>query len=232
MENVLAYLRTLKRMAKKYKVWNNGIEVQFYLELLGRDLTEAHFFMTWEKGHYEDRTNAVIDQLLTVTNHPEILQLRKMLNALPPFYYKVSYDSCTCCGRRMAVDREDLQMRCACGIEVPMPAIVNDVQFYRQEGQSAKPGTFNPSTHYRRWLDLILGVGSPVVPLDVLKKCRTCIHNHSTIQDVRTALKEMNRPDLTKHASAVCSQTTGHPVPHVSSHDGPFYTRSGSQEPY
>jgi len=215
MENVLAYLRTLKRMTKKYNVWNNGIEVQFYLELLGRDLTENHFFMTWENGNYEDRTNAVIDKLLTITNHPEIIQLKKMLNALPHFYYKISYDICTC-GSRMVADREELQMRCACGIEVPMPIISNDAQFYGQEGQSAKPGIFNPSKHYRNWIDLILGVSS-TIPIDVINKCRNYIHSNSTIQDVRTTLREMNRTDLTKHASAVWSQVIGQPVPKVSS---------------
>jgi len=79
MESVTAYLRTLKRMAKKYDVQClDEIISEFYLELLGGDLSENYFFMVW--GKYEDRTN-IFNKL---PEDLEIVQLRKMLNTLSP----------------------------------------------------------------------------------------------------------------------------------------------------
>jgi len=157
MESVTAYLRTLKRIAKKYNNMMAAVDEiisEFYLELLGGDLSENYFFMVWSK--YEDGTNTIINKL--PVEDLEVVQLRKMLNTLPCNAVENNeYEICIC-GNRMVLDREELQMRCSeCGREVSMPVSVNDAQFYSQEGQSVKPGIFNPSKHYRNWINLILG---------------------------------------------------------------------------
>jgi len=204
MEPITAYLRTLKRIAKKYDVQCEIID-EFYLELLGGDSSENCFFIVW--GKYEDRTNMIINKL---PEDLETVQLRKMLNTLPNITRENKNELCIC-GEEMTMDREELQMRCSCGREVSMPISVNDAQFYGQEGQSAKPGIFNPSKHYRNWMKLILGQ-SVVIPDDVINSCKSA----HTIQDVRITLNDIGRIDLNKYASAVWSRVTGNSIPKVS----------------
>jgi hypothetical protein len=72
----------------------------------------------------------------------------------------IDYTHCIACGANMIVNATRSELKCPeddCGIICSLVGTVfDDLQFYSQEGQKAKSGTFNPNRHFRFWWTHIL----------------------------------------------------------------------------
>ena len=143
------------------------------------------------------------------------------------------YERCLVCGGPMAVDAARSELRCrdvACGaIRELVGTVFDDNQFYSQEGQKAKSGTFNPNRHFQFWWTHILARE----PEDELSDCggdggeklldalRAIIARDRkvlrliTVNDMRAMLREAGQTELNKNVPLLMKKLTGVGPPQI-----------------
>ncbi|MDE2102597.1 MAG: hypothetical protein KGL39_35445 [Patescibacteria group bacterium] len=141
---------------------------------------------------------------------------------------RVDYGRCGDCNRAMDVDQDGSELKCReCGAVRGLDGVVfDDAQFYSQEGQKAKSGSFNPSRHFQFWWTRIYArepqeeLGDPedednLYGEKIIERLRGIIRRDCkilqmlTITDVRKMLQEIKRTDLNKNASLILRLLTG-----------------------
>jgi hypothetical protein len=148
----------------------------------------------------------------------------------------VDYERCPACGGDMAVDAGRSELRCRdaeCGaIRELVGTVFDDSQFYSQEGQKAKSGTFNPNRHFQFWWVHILArepeeeIGDRGDPDNqygekLLGALRAIVARDRkvlrllTVGDVRAMLREVGRADLNKNVPLVMKKLTGVGPPQI-----------------
>lgn len=142
----------------------------------------------------------------------------------------VEYDRCPACGADMVVDAGRSTLRCAapnCGaVRELVGTVFDDSQFYSQEGQKAKSGTFNPNRHFQFWWTHILArepddeIGDKsdpdnmygeklLVALRAIVARNRCILRLLNVNDIRSMLRETGRTELNKNAPLLLKKLTG-----------------------
>ncbi len=138
------------------------------------------------------------------------------------------YNVCPECQVAMSVSSETSELVCnGCGtVRELVGTIFDDAQFYNQEGQKAKSGSFNPNRHFRFWLDRILAreseeeLGDRDDPENtcgekLLDQLRGAVRRDRkilrllTVDNVRAMLKEIGRTDLNKNVPLIMRRLTG-----------------------
>jgi hypothetical protein len=149
----------------------------------------------------------------------------------------VDYERCPACGSDMAVDAGRSELHCydaECGtIRELVGTVFDDSQFYSQEGQKAKSGTFNPNRHFQFWWahilarepeeeigdksdpDNLYGEGLLFALRAVVVRDRKVLRM-LTVNDVRAMLREAGRTDLNKNVPLVLKKLTGVGPPQLS----------------
>jgi hypothetical protein len=111
--------------------------------------------------------------------------------------------------------------------------VFDDSQFYSQEGQKAKSGTFNPNRHFQFWWVHILArepeeeIGNKHNPDDLygellIKSLRKIVVRNRKVlrmldvNDVRAMLREVGRTDLNKSVPLILKKLTGIGPPQAS----------------
>jgi len=161
----------------------------------------------------------------------------RVLSAANGVHQRVEYGVCPVCGSEMAVDAGRSALRCvdpSCGVIQSLVGIVfDDSQFYNQEGQKAKSGTFNPNRHFHTWWTHILArepeeeIGDKDNPDNqygelLIKNLRKIVQRDGlilrllTVNDVRGMLRELNHTDLNKNVPLILKKLTGIGPPHLS----------------
>lgn len=155
----------------------------------------------------------------------------------PELHQRLAYGMCSVCGYEMAVDAGRSALRCtdpSCGVIQTLVGIVfDDSQFYNQEGQKAKSGTFNPNRHFHTWWTHILArepeeeIGDKDNPDNqygelLIKSLAKIVQRDGlilrllTVNDVRAMLREIDRTDLNKNVPLILKKLTGVGPPHLS----------------
>ncbi len=173
-----------------------------------------------------------------------IVELQHLFNILPkPINIKdvhnqtVNYNKCSLCDNIMTIDSGKSELRCDyCGmIRELIGTVFDDNQFYNQEGQKAKSGTFNPNRHFQFWWSHILAkepeeeLGDKKDPDNlygekVLKQIKNIIiRDHKvlqllTVNDIRSILREIEKTDLNKNVPLILKKITGIGPPHIPNH--------------
>lgn len=138
------------------------------------------------------------------------------------------YNVCPECQVQMFVSTETSELTCtSCGkVRELIGTVFDDAQFYNQEGQKAKSGSFNPNRHYHFWMEHILArepeeeLGNKDDPENVcgeklVARLRDMVRRDRrvlrllTVDDVRDMLKEEGRTDLNKNAPLILRRLTG-----------------------
>lgn len=148
----------------------------------------------------------------------------------------IDYDHCPVCSGEMTIDTGRSELHCCdseCGtIRELIGTVFDDSQFYSQEGQKAKSGTFNPNRHFQFWWSHILAreledeIGDKDNPDDhygesLLKSLRSIVVRERkvlrmlTINDIRVMLREIGRTDLNKNIPLILKKLTGIGPPHI-----------------
>lgn len=149
----------------------------------------------------------------------------------------VNYNKCSLCTSNMTIDSNKSELRCDnCGmIKELIGTVFEDTQFYSQEGQKAKSGTFNPNRHFQFWWSHILAKESEeelgdkkdpdnIYGEKVLKQIKNIIvRDHKvlqllTVNDIRIILREIEKTDLNKNVPLILKKITGIGPPHVPNH--------------
>lgn len=149
----------------------------------------------------------------------------------------INYNKCSLCTSTMTIDSGKSELRCdECGmIRELIGTVFDDTQFYSQEGQKAKSGTFNPNRHFQFWWSHILA-REPEEELGdkkdsdnmygekVLKQIKNIIaRDHKvlqllTVNDIRSILREIEKTDLNKNVPLILKKITGIGPPHIPNH--------------
>lgn len=149
----------------------------------------------------------------------------------------INYNKCALCANIMTIDSGRSELQCdRCGmIRELIGTVFDDTQFYSQEGQKAKSGTFNPNRHFQFWWSHILAkepeeeLGNKKDPNNlygekVLKQIRDIIiRDHKvlqllTVNDIRSILREIEKTDLNKNVPLILKKITGIGPPYVPNH--------------
>lgn len=148
----------------------------------------------------------------------------------------VDYTTCPECGTGMAIDADRSELRCTdplCGVLRALVGIVfDDAQFYIQEGQKAKSGTFNPNRHFHAWWLHILArepeeeIGDADDPDNqygekLISTLREIVRRDGhilrclTVVEIREMLREIRRTDLNKNVPLILKKLTGIGPPQI-----------------
>lgn len=151
-----------------------------------------------------------------------------VLDAEPPPFGGERYNWCAECLREMCVRADTSELECpSCHrCRQLIGTVFDDAQFYNQEGQKAKSGSFNPNRHFRFWMDRILArepeeeLGDKEDPDNtcgelLLAGLRNLIRRNNKIlrllgvDDVRAMLKVLGRTELNKNVPLIMKKLTG-----------------------
>lgn len=146
--------------------------------------------------------------------------------APPPM--RVDYEKCPECNSEMSVDPDRSELRCLeCGtVRELVGTVFDDSQFYSQEGQKAKSGTFNPNRHFQFWWAHIYARepeeeigdssdGDNQYGEKTLARMREIVRRDKkilrllTVNDIRTMLRELGLTDLNKNVALFLKKLTG-----------------------
>lgn len=112
-------------------------------------------------------------------------------------------------------------------------SVFEEAQFYSQDGQRAKNGQFNPSSHFNTWLDHVLALeprselskrddkdddcGSKTLEEIRREAKRRRLHLPKISPDeVRQILQHLGRTELNKNTALIISEISGRPPPKLS----------------
>jgi rubrerythrin len=145
---------------------------------------------------------------------------------------RIDYRRCGECEVDMEVDSDTAELRCpSCRATRELAGTVfDDAQFYNQEGQKAKSGSFKPNRHLRFWITHILAqeseeeLSDPQDPEDrcgakLLSRLREIVRrDHKvlrllSVEDVRGMLQEVGRTNLYYNTSLILKKLTGRGPP-------------------
>lgn len=147
----------------------------------------------------------------------------------------INYNNCLLCNNNMSVDYNQSELKCDhCGmIKELICSTFDNIQFYNQEGQKIKSGTFNPNRHFHFWWTHILAkeseeeLGNKKDPDNqygekIIKQIKSIIvRDHKilqllTVNDIRSFLREIERTDLNKNVPLILKKLTGIGPPNIS----------------
>lgn len=154
-----------------------------------------------------------------------------------PIQSTLNYNKCSLCANNMLIDTNRSELYCEnCGmVRELIGTVFDDTQFYNQEGQKAKSGTFNPNRHFQFWWSHILAkepeeeLGDKKDPENLygektLKHIKTIItRDHKilqllTVNDIRMILREIEKTDLNKNVPLILKKITGVGPPYIPDH--------------
>jgi hypothetical protein len=175
------------------------------------------------------RTSAELSRLLAVYPRGNI---EYCASAVARATASSDFEHCRVCGGSMAIDAARSELRCRdveCGaIRELVGTVFDDSQFYSQEGQKAKSGTFNPNRHFQFWWTHILarepedeicdGDNDSVNLLDSLRAIVARdrkVLRLLTVNDVRAMLREIGQTELNKNVPLIMKKLTGIGPPQV-----------------
>lgn len=138
------------------------------------------------------------------------------------------YNVCAECKTEMLITADTSELTCTeCGkVRELVGTVFDDAQFYNQEGQKAKSGSFNPNRHYRYWMDRIMArepeeeLGDKDDPENtcgeklfaamrgIIRRDRKILRL-LTVDDVRAMLKELDQTTLNKNVPLIMRRLTG-----------------------
>ena len=146
----------------------------------------------------------------------------------------INYKSCMSCGNEMDIDSVRSELKCnECATIKPLTGIVfEDSQFYNQEGQKTKSGTFNPNRHFQFWWSHILAKEGEDELGDsnsnnlygelILEELHKIIIRDRkvlrrlTVTDIRNMLREIKKTELNKNVPLLLKKLTGIGPPSLS----------------
>ena len=130
---------------------------------------------------------------------------------------EMSYEICVCFNK-MDIDSVTSTLVCKkCGITNELYGTVfEDDQFYYQEGQRTKHGTYDPAKHCRFWVDRIQARETTEIPESVIKSIKECIirdkirnKNYINCDQIRKYLQQTFNSKYNDHIPLIRKLLTG-----------------------
>lgn len=125
---------------------------------------------------------------------------------------------CSICNKEISIIANLSELTCThCGItECLYGTVFENEQFYFQEGQRTKHGSYDPSKHCRFWIERIQARESKEIPESVLEDIKTCIRANKirnvediTCKEIRKYLSQTRNSGYNEHIPLIRKIITG-----------------------
>ncbi len=162
---------------------------------------------------YSSMVRALRKQLDQVANIDIHMQIKR-----------TNYETCSKCNSKMEVVPELSRLKCSkCGkIKTLYGTVFEDHQFYNQEGQKTKHGTYDPHRHFRFWMDRIQAKEQyDFPPEDVVKIEKRIVKYYPPPNEIncvvmRSILKDERLSHYNDHVPLLVKMFTGKSPPQLS----------------
>jgi hypothetical protein len=130
----------------------------------------------------------------------------------------VEYNRCPKCASEMKIIASASEITCmGCGVTENLSGTVfEDEQFYYQEGQRTKHGSYDPSKHCKFWIDRIQARGDKEIPQKVIDDIKNCIRQNRiknideiTCKEIRKYLRQTKNSIYNEHIPLIRKLITG-----------------------
>lgn len=130
----------------------------------------------------------------------------------------ITYNKCSICNREMKIIANLSEIICThCGItENLYGTVFEDEQFYYQEGQRSKHGSYDPSKHCRFWIERIQARESKDIPDSVINVIKDCIRHNNirnkediTCKEIRKYLSQTRNSSYNEHIPLIRKMIIG-----------------------
>jgi hypothetical protein len=127
------------------------------------------------------------------------------------------YDICSNCSNSMKIIPNLSKLICSnCGVTEDLCGTVfEDEQFYYQEGQRTKHGSYDPSKHCRFWVDRIQARETKEIPQKIIDDIKNIIKNNiKNVEDItckviRKFLRQIDNSSYNEHIPLIRKIITG-----------------------
>jgi hypothetical protein len=196
------------KLDRLYNILKNKT-ILFYsqLQLKNVDVSKTTYFLEIKQlfTHYE---NSTIDKR-TIT---------------------IGYNICptTDCGKQMLIKPHLSEILCTgCGYSKSMYGTVfEDDQFYFQEGQRTKHGSYEPAKHCRYWVERIQAREMKDIPKEVINVIKKCTERHNmrnledvTCKEIRKYLRISGNSIYNEHVPLIRKIITGISPPQLTDNE-------------
>lgn len=170
-----------------------------------------------------------ITEQLEKTSLHEIHAILKIYNnsTINKNIKEVRYEMCTC-STKMDIDPVSSTLICkSCGLTKELfGTVFEDEQFYYQEGQRTKHGTYDPAKHCRFWVDRIQARETTEIPDAVIVSIKDCISrdkiknkNHINCIQIRKYLRQTHNSKYNEHVPLIRKLITGITPPQLTDYE-------------
>ena len=140
----------------------------------------------------------------------------------------INFDICSNCFSKMSIVSNMSIIECKqCGLtENLYGTVFEDEQFYYQEGQRTKHGSYDPSKHCKFWVERIQAREATEIPTDILKKIKSRIFSYKiyniedvTCEFIRKILRELQLSKYNEHVPLIRKLITGITPPQLTDYE-------------
>lgn len=177
-----------------------------------------------------DRFYTTLKNIVNVAIKSNNLEIRPHINNIKSIFSnyenstitrnmsKAACTKCTVCDREMKIVANLSEIICIyCGItENLYGTVFEDEQFYYQEGQRSKHGSYDPSKHCRFWIERIQARESKEIPESVINAIKNCISNNNirnkedvTCKEIRKYLSQTRNSAYNEHIPLIRKMIIG-----------------------
>ena len=135
----------------------------------------------------------------------------------------INYDICLC-GNKMIIQSNTSELLCIkCGyIHTLIGSVFEDSQFFNQEGNRYKHGSYDPNRHCKFWIERIQAKENTIIDSSAIKRIEECIKRdrienikNISVKQFRMYLKQTNLSRLNDHIPLIKKIITGYIPPQL-----------------
>ncbi len=136
---------------------------------------------------------------------------------------EIKYDVCSC-GQKMIVQADASELLCVrCGyIKTLVGTVFLDSQFFNQEGNRYKHGSYDPNRHCKFWIERIQAKENTIIEPEFIEKIEKCIKKDKienlrniSVKQFRMYLKQTDLTKLNDHIPLIKKIITGYIPPQL-----------------
>lgn len=135
----------------------------------------------------------------------------------------INYDVCLC-GNKMIIQSNTSELLCIkCGyVHTLIGSVFEDSQFFNQEGNRYKHGSYDPNRHCKFWIERIQAKENTIIDKSYIEKIEKCIKRDKienikniSVKQFRLYLKQTNLSKLNDHIPLIKKIITGYIPPQL-----------------
>lgn len=219
----------------KYRITNDKIEKKELIKLKQKYFYDYQIFI--RKENIISRLDRSINLIKTYikSNQFSKVFLQEIYNLIKEYndstvdktVKEVIYEICNCL-TKMEIDSVNSTLVCKkCGLSKELYGTVfEDDQFYYQEGQRTKHGTYDPSKHCRFWVERIQARETTDIDESVILSIKKCIKrdkiknkNQITCNQIRIYLRQSHNSKYNEHVPLIRKLITGVSPPQLTDYE-------------